>query len=117
MRLLRREGQAALESLVLLPLFLSLLTLVLGLFLLAGAVFLLEDRLEETLLCLSHRERSRCETDFRSFVQRSGLHHLNARSRFTKNGGRWSGLVELQKPWGGSFVMRRDLRTPLTDNR
>lgn len=104
------------ESLVILPALISLLTLFFGGVFLAAVVFLLENRMDETLICFSYRARSACEKEWQQVVSTTALRTLQPKARWVRNGKIWSSEVTFEKPWGGFFQLRREIHLPLTEN-
>ncbi|HRO68536.1 MAG TPA: hypothetical protein PL182_13275 [Pseudobdellovibrionaceae bacterium] len=104
------------EALVVSPALAAFVTLFLSFLLMAGAVSLLQDRLDETLVCLTYRPRSECENDMRRFIRRTGLSQLDAKIRLVRNGSRWTGQLNLRSPWGKEHVFVRSIDSHLSKN-
>ncbi|MBX3041055.1 MAG: hypothetical protein KF789_10150 [Bdellovibrionaceae bacterium] len=104
------------EALAVSPALVAFITLFLSFLFVAGAVSLLQDRLDETLVCLTYRPRSECEHRMSGFIQKSGLSILKVRTHFLRNGTLWTGRVTLHSPWGQEQTFSRSIDSRFSKN-
>lgn len=105
-----------LEALIAGPCVIAVVTLALGGFFALGAGFVVQDRLDETLLCLSFQSRDVCEAAWKRTLREASLAKLDVEAKFLRNGTVWEARAKLRLPWGQRITLSRELKTPLTEN-
>ncbi len=111
-----QKGQAILETLIVFPVLIATVSLFLSSLFLITTVVLIQNRVDETLVCLSYRHQAICEQQMLRFLTQTGLGKWNIRTSFLKQGSLWIGRAQIAKPWGEHFVINRTLETPLSKN-